>query len=1170
MNELMNNGQGTHAKRVVFFSLKALPAILVLLGSALLGSAPAHGQVQYAAGQVREVAGGEVQKERGRQDMAELEAGRLGPFSRFTVPALRKNVFLHLEEATAREALREVVHGTGLKLLLSRSGHVANGERAERVQQHVQPQPVPLKANRIQSPEIEARPFRSQTGTIAGTVIDSASGESLPGVNIVLVGTQRGTSTNPEGEYELTGVEEGTYDVRASFVGYTPQTVEEVEVTTGETVTVNFSLRLSTVRLGEVVAIGYGTAQKRDVTGSVGSIDAADVTEVQTVDNVAQLLQGRVPGLNAGVATEADGQTGLEVRGRNSIQASNAPLLVVDGVPYHQGDLSDINPNDVESIDVLKGASAAAVYGASAAAGVIEVTTKRGSGAEPTIRFKSSLGVATEGEAVRPYGPEAYVRQRQAVAIRQYPNEPEHYFADPRNLPDDITLEEWKNLGGAAGEPVEIWLSRIELESNEIQNYMEGNTIDWYDRVYRDAALRQNYNMSLSGHPEDVSYYWSLGYVDNAGQATGDRFRTLRTRLNLEATVVDWLEVGLNSQYAYRNEGFLGANATQAVYASPYGDMYEEDGSLTWYPHNDQTALNPFIYTSQSGRSYKWNNSNLLATIRAELVDLPVGLGYEVRWTNDFDYRRSYLFNPSSTPMGEPAGESSRQEITGHVWQLDNILTWNRMLAGIHEFDATFLFNLEVRNEWITNASNDQFPIETLGYSGLPLGANPNVGSEDSRATANALMGRLNYRLLDRYLFTVSYRRDGYSAFGQNHPYAYFPSAAFAWRLSEEPFFDVDPISNLKLRLSWGKNGNRSIGTYAALQRLGAGKYIYGSQSTMTIGSNSLPNRDLQWESTEQYNLGVDFGLFSERLSGSLGVYHMSTTNLLLERSLPDVTGYEDIWSNLGKVVNQGAELSLSSTNILNETFNWTSDLTFSMNRNEIKSLYGTMVPVTNAEGEVVGQREASDRQNGWFIGEALDRIYDYEILGVWQEDEAGEAAQYGMKPGDFKLRDVNGDGTLSPIEDKTFQGYTEPRYRIGLSNNFSYKDLEVSFLLTSWLGHYTAHNVHKHTGWRYGRMNFRAYPYWTPDNPTTEWARLKSRGNDPSFNYWEETSFVKLQNLSVAYTVPDRFAGGFTENLRVFLNARNVYALSGFDGSDPETHEATPRLYTLGLNLSL
>lgn len=996
---------------------------------------------------------------------------------------------------------------------------------------------------------------------VTGQVTSSASGEGLPGVNILIKGTNKGTTTDINGEYRIKV--EGHENVLVfSFVGFITQ-----EIMVGNRDVINVSLKSDVSQLKEMVVIGYGTAQREDVTGSIASIDVGEATETRTVTSIGQLLQGRVTGLQAGISTYADGSTTLRVRGQNSILAANNPLIVVDGVPF-QGSLSDLNPNDIASIDVLKGAAAAAVYGASAAAGVIAVSTKHGQTAKPTIRFKSSIGISATGNLVHPFGPKEYINYRRDNAERSDPGASEFYYTNPKKLPSNFTLEEWKALGAGGGKPMEIWLGRIGLRATEIQNYLSGQTINWYDEVYRDAALRQNYNISISGKPEYVSYYLSLGYVDNKSQVVGGRYKALHVRMNLGATVTDWLKVSLNSWYTNRNEGFLEANVEHAQRVSPLGDMYAKDGTLKWYPHGDGTAINPFVYTTQSGRSFARRNQNLRASLRAN-VDLPFGLRYKVRWTNNYSFRHDYLFNPSTVPWGRPAGKAHRYEYTEHLWRVGNILTWNRTITDIHSFDATLLFSVEVEEDKTTQGNSEDFPLESLGYHNLSIGGTQTISSYDDRTTGTALMARLNYQLLDRYLFTVSYRRDGYSAFGQNHPYAYFPSAAFAWRISEESFFNIDLINNLKLRLAWGVNGNRSIGPYSALQRMTTGYYIYGTETIVGISPSNLPNENLKWERTTQYNIGLDFGLFHNRLSGNVDVYYMSTTDLLLRRTLPDITGFNSIYSNLGEVVNRGLELSITSVNVQQKNFTWQSTVNFWFNRNEIKHLYGTQVSILNEAGEIVGYREADDRENGWFIGHALHQIYDYKIVGVWQADEAKKAARYGSEPGDFHLLDVNNDGNLTPLEDKVFQGYTKPRYRLSLLNNFSYKNFTVSALIMSQIGGYTTHNVHQHAGYTYGRHNQLDYPYWTPGNPIDEWARLSSEVN-PSFNYWEETTFVRLQSVSLSYHFPVNTLNSLdVKNATIFFNAENVLTITGFDGNDPEAHQHVPQVFKLGFNLT-
>ncbi|WP_170864374.1 SusC/RagA family TonB-linked outer membrane protein [Fodinibius roseus] len=1002
---------------------------------------------------------------------------------------------------------------------------------------------------------------------IQGVVTDAESGETLPGVNVIVKGTTTGTSSGSDGTYKLT-LESLRDTLVFSFVGYQTR-----EVPIDGRTEIDVALQPQAIAGDELVVIGYGTAQRKDVTGSIGSVNISERAQVESITNLEQFFQGTVPGLNAGLATGPRGSTSLEVRGRNSIQAGNDPLIVLDGAPYY-GNLSAINPNDIQSIDVLKDASAAAVYGASAAAGVIEITTKQGGDAEPSITFNSSVGFTENGSNQRPYGPEEYLQQRSDVATRQNPGQPDHYYSDPRDLPADLTLEEWKAMDSAtSGSPEEIWLGRIGLASNEIENFMNGKTIDWYDQVYQ-KGVRTNQNLSLSGREGGLNYYWSLGYTDNNGTVTGSRFKTVRTRLNVETEVADFIRVGIKSQYQNREEGYLSASADQVTYQSPFGDKYEEDGSLRWAPNNDRVAAtNPFLYTTESGRESMDNINLIIGNIHAELIDLPFGLGYKVRWNNMWGMVRDYIFNPSTVPMGLPGGNSNRRESTTYDWTLDNILTWNRTIQENHEFDFTFLFNAEAHDDWTSRLANESFePNENLGFSGIESGENPTVNNNDTRSTGTALMGRLNYRLMDRYLLTVSYRRDGYSAFGESNPYAYFPAAAVGWRLSEEPFFNADFINNLKLRLSWGINGNRSIGTYSALQRYSTADYIYGTSTVKGVYANNLANADLKWEETRNTNIGVDFGLFSDRLSGSINAYQMSTKNLLLQRSLPSITGYENIWANLGEVGNKGLEMSLESRNIQKENFVWQSTFTFSMNRNEIKHLYGTMEDIVDEEGNVIGQKEADDRQNGWFIGHALDQIYDYKVLGVWQTDEAEEAAEYGMQPGDLKLLDVNEDGVLSPVEDKVFQGYTKPRYRLSLGNTFSYKNFDLSTMFISHLDYYGAANIHKHTDWRYGRANNYDVPYWTPENPTNEWARLDSRGENPNFTYWENRSFIRLQNASLAYNFPTSLLQKVNiKSLQAYVNVRNAYVtpLAGWDFWDPETRDQAPRIYSLGINLT-
>jgi TonB-linked SusC/RagA family outer membrane protein len=975
------------------------------------------------------------------------------------------------------------------------------------------------------------------TGTIAGTVVDSTSGAPLPGVNVVIVGTQQGAASDAEGRFEISSIQPGTYDVKTSFIGYEEEIRRGVSVSAGETTTLDFSLDRGQMGLDEVVVVGYGTQERQEVTGSIGSIEDIDEkAESGTYTSVGQLLQGQEPGLQANIATDADGRTGLQVRGTTSLRASNYPLIVTDGTPFY-GDFADLNPNNIKSIDVLKGASAAAAYGASAANGVIEIRTKQGSGAsKPTVSFEASTQLATPGRVVEPYSPDDYVRYRAAYLRSQNPDEADEF------TPPDGTLKD------------EAFLQRLGLRSNEIQNYLDGNTIDWWDQVNRDAALRQQYDVSISGNPENFSYYTSVGYTANEAQVIGDRFETIRARLNLSAEPTDWIEVGINSRYARRDEGFLGASLGEAYEVSPLGNKFNEDGSLAFYPHDDRQAENPFLFLSRTGRELENLNHNLNGTLFGDF-SLPYGFSFRTSWNSDYQISHSYFFNPSLRPLAGANARASRSESNDHRWHFTNRLTWEQTFGEAHEVEATLLYQVEARNSRYTGANNEGFALETLSFSNLEGGQDPRVSSYDRHSSATGAMARVHYGLLNRYLITATYRRDGYSAFGTENPFAYFPSLSVGWRAAEEPFLDVDAINNLKLRLSWGVNGNRSIGTYSALQRLSTNKYQYGGQTVTGIYANNLANEGLQWEETTQYNAGLDFGLFAGRVSGTVDAYYSVTENLILNRSLPDVTSFPSITTNLGQVDNRGIEVSLSTVNLSTETYNWESTLNFSLNRNEIVELYG---------------KGNDDIPNRWFLGKSLYRVWEYETQGIYGVDDADQAEIYGKEPGDFRLLDVNGDSTLTPREDKTFQGYYEPRYRVSLRNQFTYENFTLSAFLNAHIGQDRIHNWHQHTGYKYGRMNRPDYPYWTREDPKENWARLGS-DTSPGFNYWEDATFVRLQNLSLSYQVPSDIAGQITaQNINVYINAQNVATLTGYDGNDPETGGVkTPRLYSIGLNMT-
>ncbi|AEL28375.1 TonB-dependent receptor [Cyclobacterium marinum DSM 745] len=999
---------------------------------------------------------------------------------------------------------------------------------------------------------------------ITGRVTDQ-NGNSIPGATVSIPGTSIGTATDIDGNYTLEVPEDAT--LLFSFIGFLSQ---EIEV--GSKSIINVVLVENQTDLDEVVVIGYGTQKKSDLTGAVMRVDAKTFQN-QNVTQLSEMLTGTVAGFNANQGTSASGGSSLEVRGPTSLSAGTSPLIVLDGVIFN-GSLQDINPNDIETMDILKDASSAAVFGSRAASGVILITTSKGKSGKPTINFTTQIGIAeVTNNDVRPLNKEEYTDFRRDLLIKENPDSPPYFYNNPNDLPSDISLDQWINYNNNPNADNTIeWLNRLLFFPEETENYLAGTGVNWYDEVMQ-KGLRQNYDLSLSGGSEKIKYYWSLGSINNEGIITGDDFFTIRSRLNLDAEVTDWLKVGLNSQFSERDESNVQANLGQMLISSPYGSKYEEDGSVKWFPNGYIGAQNPLINHLNQDKSRKIQN--LFATLYAEL-ELPYGFSYRVSFQPRYTFLKDLNFWNSETILGgqtRSRGFGTREDSQTFEWMVDNLLKWNKRI-GIHNFDVTVLYNVEKFQSWLSYQSGETFnPNQNLSFHGLQFATNHLVNNNDVYSTGDAFMGRLNYTLMDKYLFTGSIRRDGYSAFGQQNPRAVFPAGAFAWKISDESFFNSASVENLKLRLSWGINGNRDIGRYSALARLSQNLYSNGSQVLVGVYNNSLANPGLVWEKTEAFNLGLDLGLWEGKLNASLEVYSMVTEDLLMERNLPQVTGFDNITTNLGELENKGIEFTLNSVNLNTNNFTWKSDFVFSMNRNKIVSLFGDYEEV-EVNGEIV-EREISDIANQWFIGEALDRVWNYDITGIWQMDEADEAQSYGLSPGDYKAVDVNGDGSYTTLEDKQFIGWTQPRYRLGFRNNFTFlQNFTASIFIRADLGHIGGVSDFLHNSSNlYDRRGMRAIPYWTEANPSSQYGSLTATSGayGGGYNLYFSRSFVRIQDLSLSYNIPSALLQKMRlDNLRLFGSVRNLYSFDKWENWDPESGGSPmPRVYSMGLNVT-
>ncbi len=1016
----------------------------------------------------------------------------------------------------------------------------------------------------------------AQEVQVTGQVTDE-NGEPIPGATVLVKGTNAGTATDMDGKYALAASSDAV--LVFSFIGYQSQ---EVEI--GNRSEVNITLVSDVGSLEEVVVIGYGTVRKRDLTGAVSSVNA-DKYINENPNSVQDILRANAPGLIVGMNATAKGGGSLEIRGRTSLNANRNPLLVVDGAIYY-GELADINPNDIETLEVLKDASAAAVFGAKSANGVILITTKKGQEGRSVININSNVGLATMATFPEVYGPDEFVSWREDVfkSINAGGYEP-HRFSDPRNLPSNISMDEWLAYDGSQGDPVTVWLQRLNMQPVEIENYKAGRSVDWYDRIFQNG-LRQDHTVSLSGRKDDLRYYWSLGYLENEGVVIGDEFKTFRSRVNLEGKISNFLTVGMNTQLANRDESQVPVEWGLNRVLSPWGSEFNEDGTYKWRPNDEASGGNhPSYARSHTDRLRRelTINSTLYAS-----VDLPFGFNFRTSFTPRIEYYERYNHESAAhADWGARGGNASRRNRKIYEWQVDNILTWQKLLAEKHDFNVTLLANAEKFQQWDAEVSSSGFePHDGLGYHNLSAGINPiiNPDRHDEYSTGDALMGRVIYSYDGKYTTTLSVRRDGYSAFGQSNPRATFYSAAVGWVFSDENFVNLDWLDVGKLRFSWGSNGNRDIGRYDAMADLSTGKYFYQNPNgelyfVSQLWVNRMQNRRLRWERTESYNLGLDFSILESRLDGSMEFYHTSTTDLLVRRSLPDVIGFEFVTDNLGEIQNRGFEVTLNSSNLTTPNLSWTSTANFQLNRNKIFSLYGDL----DADGN-----ELDDSRNSWFIGEAIDRVWHYKTLGIWQQHEAEAAGDYGVRPGDYKIEDVNGDGRYTDA-DRQFLGYTEPRFRWSLRNDFNIRqNFDLSFMIYSYWGHIDTFNQMKNRDGFLDRNNSYKTPYWTEENPNNEWARLySSEGGASGYNVYRKRSFIRLDNISMGYNFPQSLVEkARVSNLRVYFNVKNVgFFAPEWDFWDPEKsinpHEwdaddpqpvsgPIPRIWTLGIDLTL
>lgn len=970
-----------------------------------------------------------------------------------------------------------------------------------------------------------------QAQQISGTVTDAATGESIPGANVYISELQKGAATNADGQFEISNVESGSYTLTASYVGYEPyETTIEVA---NEPLTLNIQLKQS-VEIGEeLVVVGYGTQEKSDVTGSVSSVSAEELNEV-SISSIDQGLKGRTAGVVVSSSGTKPGSTAdVRIRGNRSINASNEPLYVVDGVPI-SGGLRDINPSSIQSIEVLKDASATAIYGARGSNGVIIVTTSRGYDGELSVTYNGSIGFSKAlGKVDRMNGEEYAELNREAYrAAGQYE--------------DDSQF----------------------LEPAELEKLNNGEWVDYQERILQ-TGMRHNHNLGISGGNENTRFHVSFGGLLEEGILAPEDFSRYNAQINIDMDISEKLTIGTTTlaSFSERNGGDRNYYG-EALANSPLGSPFDEEGNLVFQPINDGQRSNPLIEVLDETYVEEEQRQRLLSNLFAE-YEFTDNLSFQMNFAPDLQYERRSDFQASRSRarfLGPSAAQKAEDFTFEYTWE--NIIKYQRTLAEHHSIDLTGLFSIQERQLETSEMGVRGIPIQSMQHHNFSA-AQEILNSDTSFEKWNLLstMLRANYNYDDRYLLTATGRVDGSSRFGDNHKYGVFPSMALAWNISNEDFFNSDGLFNdLRLRLSWGTTGQTGIDAYQTLALLSRTTYNFGSDLGYGYQPDQIANPDLKWETTTSTNLGLEFAILDSRITGSIDVYQQKTEDLLLLRQLPMTSGYGSILENVGSTKNTGIEFSVSTVNIQSDAadgFQWTTDFNFASNKEEIVELYGG--------GE-------DDVGNEWFIGEPIGVFYGYDQVGVWQSDEEDLAASYNQIPGEIRVEDINGDEEIN-ADDREILGQEMPKWSGGMTNRFNYKGVDFSFFLYMVFGNTIDSGIHDTA--LVGRYNNHDVDYWTPDNPVNRHPRPTINREYPIYNdarLLYDGSFIKVRNIQLGYTMPVEFVQNVlgAQSLRIYASADQPFIYSSYvqdhGGIDPENPgTGTPARWQMnfGINLS-
>ncbi|MFB2119111.1 TonB-dependent receptor [Parapedobacter sp. 2B3] len=933
-----------------------------------------------------------------------------------------------------------------------------------------------------------------QQREISGKVTDN-EGQPLEGVTVTVKDMSIGTTTNVAGQFSLQVPPEATTLV-FTLVGFDLQ-----ERPIGSSNTLVVSLVPSLSDLDEVVVIGYGSVKKSDVTGAIGSVDRDAIVRTANIQ-AAGAIQGQVAGVNL---LKVNGKPGddysIEVRGLSSIGKGNAPLVVIDGVMG--GALNSLNPADIEKIDVLKDASATAIYGSRGSNGVIIVTTRQGTPGKNRIAYDGYVGMKT-----------------------------------PTNLPD---MMDGPQFVANFNEILKNGGNRY-FDEKEQQNIANGTYTDWIDLLLQNG-MQSSHNVSLSGGGENSRHFFSAGYLKEEGNVPAEEFSRFTLKSNIEGKINSWINAGTSTYVSYGVQDQGSNEALRSAYRlRPTGDAYDENGELLFWPTTSDSQTPNALFDPLNVKN-ETRNFRVFGNLFVEL-NLLDGLSFRSTISPYFASVRDGNFagKYSKANTGTRNGSGGYSNQLNFSYTLDNVLSYNKTVNA-HSFSGV-LANSVVSSRG-EGAAQDvlDLPYDSFWYNTGSAGNIEGVSSYLSEWALLSYMGRFNYSFNDKYQLTLTGRADGSSKLATGHQWAFFPSAAIAWRVSEEDFLrEAKALSNLKLRVSYGVVGNDAVAPYSTQASIAQTLYDWGGNAAIGFAPGAIANRALGWEKSKEVNLGIDFGLFKNRISGSVDIYSRKTEDLILSRALPQHTGFGSITANVGSTANRGIEVALNTVNIHSGNFTWKTTLTFAKNHNEIVELYGD---------------NKDDLGNRWFIGQPIQVHYAEVFDGIWQLDEAEEAAKYGAEPGHVKVKDLNNDGKID-AEDQQIIGSPLPKWIGGMTNTFAYKGIDFSFMLYSRQGsmiYSPFHHSNFAREWN-GRYNKLNVDYWTETNPSNEWPAPNNTGGRAreELKAYVDASFVRVQNITLGYTFsPNILSRLKMSGLRLYLTANNPLIFTDYAGFDPE-----------------